>query len=282
MHRLKLSHSFRWARKTLILLKTTRLHLSDDLPAIEAPCLLRHRDMTHQKEIVMKNKQQTKNRTTPSPKQKAPPQQLTHQFIELLSEKIDEVQTIIKDTPIHLTEPEETDSDFLDDFDPTDMRFQTPDAETLTGSSSRIVIQNDAASNSGQSAAAIARRTSFQYAPKETKSYNYGFTNNEFFAFIGSLDPVEYILVITVIAIIVGVEFNVFELQILGGALVDIGVTLGNMVEQQLFQQARKSEIFNRERNEAEQNDFDTLYDDIDALQAQINELKRQLNNQPS
>ncbi len=54
------------------------------------------------------------------------------------------------------------------------------------------------------------------------------------------------------------------------------------MVEQQLFQQARKSEIFNRERNEAEQNDFDTLYDDIDALQAQINELKRQLNNQPS
>ncbi len=238
--------------------------------------------MTHQKEIVMKNKQQTKNRTTPSPKQKAPPQQLTHQFIELLSEKIDEVQTIIKDTPIHLTEPEETDSDFLDDFDPTDMRFQTPDAETLTGSSSRIVIQNDAASNSGQSAAAIARRTSFQYDPKETKSYNYGFTNNEFFAFIGSLDPVEYILVITVIAIIVGVEFNVFELQILGGALVDIGVTLGNMVEQQLFQQARKSEIFNRERNEAEQNDFDTLYDDIDALQAQINELKRQLNNQPS
>ena len=139
--------------------------------------------MTHQKEIVMKNKQQTKNRTTPSPKQKAPPQQLTHQFIELLSEKIDEVQTIIKDTPIHLTEPEETDSDFLDDFDPTDMRFQTPDAETLTGSSSRIVIQNDAASNSGQSAAAIARRTSFQYAPKETKSYNYGFTNNEFFFF---------------------------------------------------------------------------------------------------
>ena len=104
--------------------------------------------MTHQKEIVMKNKQQTKNRTTPSPKQKAPPQQLTHQFIELLSEKIDEVQTIIKDTPIHLTEPEETDSDFLDDFDPTDMRFQTPDAETLTGSSSRIVIQKDAASNS--------------------------------------------------------------------------------------------------------------------------------------
>ncbi len=89
-------------------------------------------------------------------------------------------------------------------------------------------------------------------------------------------------MVITVIAIIVGVEFNVFELQILGGALVDIGVTLGNMVEQQLFQQARKSEIFNRERNEAEQNDFDTLYDDIDALQAQINELKRQLNNQPS
>ena len=96
-------------------------------------------------------------------------------------------------------------------------------------------------------------------------------------AFIGSLDPVEYILVVTVIAIIIGVELNVFERQIVGGALVDIGVTLGNMVEQELFQTARQNEAASRQRNEAEQTDFDNLYNDIDVLQAEIDAIKQQL-----
>ena len=242
--------------------------------------------MTYQKEVVMKKKQQAKNRHAPSSKHKTVSQEvtpdLTHQFMELLSDKVDQVQSIINETSINLNGIKDKDSNDFDDFDPDDMRIQPPDFESAATSSGRVVIQNDAASNSGQSSAAIAHRTAFQYATPETQSYNYGFTNSEFFAFIGSLDPVEYILVITVIAIIIGVELNVFELQILGGALVDIGVTLGNMVEQQLFQQARQSEIFNRQRNEAEQTDFDTLYDDIDALQAQIDDLKRQLNNNQS
>ena len=68
--------------------------------------------------------------------------------------------------------------------------------------------------------------TSYNYASASSQNYSYGFTNSEFFAFIGNLDPVEYILVITVVAIIIGVELNVFERQIVGGTLVDIGVTL--------------------------------------------------------
>ena len=79
------------------------------------------------------------------------------------------------------------------------------------------------------------------------------------------------------VAIIIGVELNVFERQIVGGTLVDIGVTLGNMVEQELFRSARRNEIVNRQRNEAEQNDFDTLYDSIDQLQAEIDRLKEQI-----
>ena len=59
--------------------------------------------------------------------------------------------------------------------------------------------------------------------------------------------------------------------------MVDIGVTLGNMVEQELFRQARQNEGQNRARYEAEQTDFDTLYDDIDLLQAQIDAIKEQL-----
>ena len=49
------------------------------------------------------------------------------------------------------------------------------------------------------------------------------------------------------------------------------------MVEQELFRQARQNEGQNRARYEAEQTDFDTLYDDIDLLQAQIDAIKEQL-----
>ena len=49
------------------------------------------------------------------------------------------------------------------------------------------------------------------------------------------------------------------------------------MVEQELFRSARRNEIVNRQRNEAEQNDFDTLYDSIDQLQAEIDRLKEQI-----
>ena len=47
--------------------------------------------------------------------------------------------------------------------------------------------------------------------------------------------------------------------------------------EQELFRSARRNEIVNRQRNEAEQNDFDTLYDSIDQLQAEIDRLKDRL-----
>lgn len=234
-------------------------------------------------------------------------EELMHDFIELLTEKVDQMHSMINDldlNPSSTTSPsdslvstQETDSltkdnpnkeDFLpEDFEPDDIRFQSG------GNSGDVVVDgtletsgrllgttaspSSAAVNSGQTAAAILHRTSFDYAPQQTTTYRYGFTNSEFFAFIGSLDPVEYILVVTVIAIIIGVELNVFERQIVGGALVDIGVTLGNMVEQELFQSARQNEARTRQRNEAEQTDFDNLYTDIDILQAEIDAIKQQL-----
>ena len=179
--------------------------------------------------------------------------------------------------------PSSSDNLLPKDIDLNDIRFQFNNSEIdsttdTTGRLSSISASpSSAAANSGQSAAAILHRTSFDYAPPQTTTYRYGFTNSEFFAFIGSLDPVEYILVVTVIAIIIGVELNVFERQIVGGAFVDIGVTLGNMVEQELFQTARQNEVRTRQRNEAEQTDFDNLYNDIDTLQAEINAIKQQL-----
>lgn len=195
----------------------------------------------------MKKKQQAKNRHAPSSKHKTVSQEvtpdLTHQFMELLSNKVDQVQSIINETSINLNGIKDKDSNDFDDFDPDDMRIQPPDFESAATSSGRVVIQNDAASNSGQSSAAIAHRTAFQYATPETQSYNYGFTNSEFFAFIGSLDPVEYILVITVIAIIIGVELNVFELQILGEPLLISGLRLEIWLNSNSFNKRDKAKF---------------------------------------
>lgn len=252
----------------------------------------------------MKKKQLSTHRQSQSPKQKTPQiessDELMHNFIDLLTDKVSQMQSMIDDIPLspptppgnNILDPSTSTEkkiesplnkqNFLpDDFDPDELRFQASESSATTASrtinSTGRFGTSGGAANSGQSAAAIAHRTAFNYAPPQTTTYCYGFTNSEFFAFIGSLDPVEYILVVTVIAIIIGVELNVFERQIVGGALVDIGVTLGNMVEQELFQQARQNESQNRARYEAEQTDFDNLYEDIDLLQAQIDAIKEQL-----
>lgn len=257
----------------------------------------------------MKKKHLSTHRQSKSPKRKSrqteSSDELMHSFIELLTDKVSQIHSMIDDIPLsssvhpdndtlnpsNLTEkkietPLNEHNLLPDDFNPNEFRFQeaTGSATTMDGTSdtsgrllNTLPIQNSSATNSGQSAAAIAHGTGFDYASPQTTTYSYGFTNSEFFAFIGSLDPVEYILVVTVIAIIIGVELNVFERQIVGGALVDIGVTLGNMVEQELFQRARQNEAASRQRNEAEQTDFDTLYNDIDVLQAEVDAIKQRL-----
>lgn len=255
----------------------------------------------------MKKKQLSTNRDTKSPKQKKTHshhfEKNMHDVIELLNEKVDVMQSMINDLDLTPSSSEMKKEDssksvppseadlvaylqtiLSDDISLEDLRFQSLDGANIgdtqtTGDrlNGSLPIQNAGASNSGQSAGAIVHRTSYNYASASSQNYSYGFTNSEFFAFIGNLDPVEYILVITVVAIIIGVELNVFERQIVGGTLVDIGVTLGNMVEQELFRSARRNEIVNRQRNEAEQNDFDTLYDSIDQLQAEIDRLKEQI-----
>ena len=258
----------------------------------------------------MKKKQLSNQRQSQSPKHKVSQSEasdeLVHNFIELLTEKVDEMHGMINKIDVNpssnsdplsissilsrttlLNNESITSSshsnDFLsEEFDLNDIRLQTNTETTGLGDDGRLgatgsTVQSGGSPNSGQSSAAILHRTSYNYASTQTTNYRYEFTDYEFIAFIGSLDPVEYILVITTLAIIIGVELNVYERQIIGGIFVDIGVTLGNMVEQELFRSARLNEIRNRERNEAEQNDFDTLYNDIDRLQNEINALRQQL-----
>lgn len=120
--------------------------------------------------------------------------------------------------------------------------------------------------------------SNYEYQTQDSTVYNYGFTNSEFFAFIAGLDPVEYILVITVISILLATSLNTNEQQLVGGALIDIGVTLGNIVEQTLFQRARQNEINTKKRQAALQTDMNNIYQSLVMLQEEINALRDELN----
>ena len=214
-------------------------------------------------------------------------EEVMHQIIETLSEKLEEFHHMMDHTSSQVNPNLSHSSPTFGKIDET--RTSLLDSELETELEEELGFEDlseedrvlSGSSNDGKNAVSagsiIAHQTSFNYAGSTTTNYRYGFTNSEFFAFIANLDPVEYVIVIAIITIIIAVQLNVFEKQVISGALVDIGVSLGNMVEQELFQSARQNEINNRERNQAEQTDFDTLYEDVNRLQAQINALKEQL-----
>ena len=248
----------------------------------------------------LKKKDSNMLRNTPSNKQKArqkrkenlssslTDEEVMHQIIETLSEKLDEFHHIMDNTTSqvnhNLSPTFESSNETRTSLIDSEIEIATQSEAALeedleaTFQDDRVLSgSSNAANNSVNAGSIIAHQTSFNYAPSDTPTYRYGFTNSEFFAFIANLDPVEYVIIIAIITIIIGVQLNVFEKQVISGALVDIGVSLGNMVEQELFQSSRQNEINNRERNQAEQTDFDTLYEDVNRLQAQINTLKEQL-----
>lgn len=234
----------------------------------------------------------------------------THQLIESLSKKIEEMNVFISQTKNILNDSQK-ESDFrssssdisstncsitnLTDSDsnssPCDNQHSSYECFTSNDSSSTSTRNSERITGIGSgiggtggsgkiSADTILMGSSrFEYTTGDNSgsSYIYGFTNSEFFAFIASLDPIEYILVITVIAILLATQLNISERQLFGGALIDIGIQLGNIVEQELFQRARQNEIITRQRHEALQCDIKNIYEKLILLQDEINDLKDQL-----
>ena len=247
---------------------------------------------------------------------------LTHQLIESLSEKIEEMNEFISQThsllnTAKLSENNDfrsfsnstntssttcsmTNSTCSDDTNSNNTNPNSSDKGSSTNNyssnsnreSKNERVQSPTGNNVGGNVGGTAGSqlisadvilmgsSNYQYTSGDSSSHNYkyGFTDSEFFAFIASLDPIEYILVITVIAIIIATQLNVNERQLLGGALIDIGVTIGNIVEQEFFQRARKNEIVTRQRHEALQCDIENIYRSLVLLQDEINELNGQLN----
>ncbi|MFR6472204.1 MAG: hypothetical protein ACLUPE_07770 [Turicibacter sanguinis] len=255
------------------------------------------------------------NKTVEEIPESTPEEEMTHQLIEALSDKIDDMNLFISQTQALLSQSSLQNK--------SDVRSCSTESSTSNGnsntstssdaSSNQTASSCDCSTNTTSASTNSANTTSsndtderigivgsgiggtagskkispdtfllgssnYEYYSPDKTNYLYGFTNSEFFAFIGALDPIEYILVITVISILIATQLNTNEQQLVGGALIDIGVTIGNIVEQTLFQQARQNEINTKKRQAAFQTDISNIYNSLVTLQEEINALRDELN----
>ena len=272
------------------------------------------------KESQLKQFRSKLNKTVEEIPESTPEEEMTHQLIEALSDKIDDMNLFISQTQALLSQSSlqnksdvrscSTESSTSNDNSNTstssdassnqtasscDCSTNTTSTNTTSAStnSANTTSSNDTderigivGSGIGGSAGSkkispdtfLLGSSNYEYYSPDKTNYLYGFTNSEFFAFIGALDPIEYILVITVISILIATQLNTNEQQLVGGALIDIGVTIGNIVEQTLFQQARQNEINTKKRQAAFQTDISNIYNSLVTLQEEINALRDELN----
>ena len=263
------------------------------------------------KESQLKQFRSKLNKTVEEIPESTPEEEMTHQLIEALSDKIDDMNLFISQTQALLSQSSLQNK--------SDVRSCSTESSTSNGnsntstssdaSSNQTASSCDCSTNTTSASTNSANTTSsndtderigivgsgiggtkispdtfllgssnYEYYSPDKTNYLYGFTNSEFFAFIGALDPIEYILVITVISILIATQLNTNEQQLVGGALIDIGVTIGNIVEQTLFQQARQNEINTKKRQAAFQTDISNIYNSLVTLQEEINALRDELN----
>ncbi|WP_230310418.1 hypothetical protein [Turicibacter sanguinis] len=267
------------------------------------------------KESQLKQFRSKLNKTVEEIPESTPEEEMTHQLIEALSDKIDDMNLFISQTQALLSQSSLQNK--------SDVRSCSTESSTSNGnsntstssdaSSNQTASSCDCSTNTTSASTNSANTTSsndtderigivgsgiggtagskkispdtfllgssnYEYYSPDKTNYLYGFTNSEFFAFIGALDPIEYILVITVISILIATQLNTNEQQLVGGALIDIGVTIGNIVEQTLFQQARQNEINTKKRQTAFQTDISNIYNSLVTLQEEINALRDELN----
>lgn len=126
--------------------------------------------------------------------------------------------------------------------------------------------------------AAAEEEKTFDYVNGESEChYRYGFTNSEFLAFIASLDPIEYFIVIVILSIIIYRNFNLLELELIFLFLNNFTDAVEIIIDQALFQQTLKEEAEAEEHKHALQEDFTYLNNKIIELQETIKQLEKKL-----
>ncbi|MTM67670.1 hypothetical protein GMA98_11430, partial [Turicibacter sanguinis] len=186
------------------------------------------------KESQLKQFRSKLNKTVEEIPESTPEEEMTHQLIEALSDKIDDMNLFISQTQALLSQSSLQNK--------SDVRSCSTESSTSNGnsntstssdaSSNQTASSCDCSTNTTSASTNSANTTSsndtderigivgsgiggtagskkispdtfllgssnYEYYSPDKTNYLYGFTNSEFFAFIGALDPIEYILVIT-------------------------------------------------------------------------------------
>lgn len=182
--------------------------------------------------------------------------EFVHDFIEVLSQKAEEIQDIFQvfsenetENPLYnfqkLIFPDQ-------DFREMPMGGMTPPVLGPSG---------------------------FNYKGEEGCDYLYGFTNSEFIAFLGRLCPTEFIIIMTLISILISQPLNLNELSIIALFMEGLGDQLELLAEFRSIQTDIKEEDEQKEQNEAIQQDFNYIFQQLCAMQERINCLENQLSH---
>lgn len=102
--------------------------------------------------------------------------------------------------------------------------------------------------------------------PPETKIYCYDYTDSQFIYFLGQLKPKEYLLFITILAVLITENLNVTEKRIVFAFVSNLADTIQTLYEQEVILASYRQTKGIRDLNNALHIDFDNIYKEIGRL----------------
>jgi len=115
-------------------------------------------------------------------------------------------------------------------------------------------------------------RPDYTYKSEEPKTYLYEFTNSRFLYFLGNLTPKQYLVFITLIALLITEDLNSTEAKIVYAFISNVADTVQTIVEQEVILYNYKHAKANRALGNALHHDLETIY-------AELAKIKKKLPN---
>lgn len=104
----------------------------------------------------------------------------------------------------------------------------------------------------------------------QQKDYHYGFTNSKFIYFLGNLTPKEYLLFITLIALLITEDLNETEAKIVYAFTSNVADTMQTIVEQEIILSKYKHNVDSKKLNQALHHDFETIYAELAKIKKKL------------
>ena len=102
------------------------------------------------------------------------------------------------------------------------------------------------------------------------KTYVYGFTDSKFLYFLAMLKPKEYLLFVTIVALLIIEGLNETESKIVFAFISNVADTMQTMVEQEVILNQYKSTTATRQLNNALHQDFETIYAELAKIKKKL------------